>query len=86
MSIKKNKKESAKNLSYKYLTLSDDKNMKQILIEKRGKFNESKSKIINNRNENSLSIINKSKKKISLKKESNKNIKEAKNELPHSYG
>ena len=81
MSIKKNKKESAKNLSYKYLTLSDDKNMKQILIEKRGKFNESKSKIINNRNENSLSIINKSKKKISLKKESNKNIKEAKNEL-----
>ena len=86
MSIKKNKKESAKNLSYKYLTLSDDKNMKQKLIEKRGKFNESKSKIINNRNENSLSIINKSKKKISLKKESNKNIKEAKNELPHSYG
>ena len=81
MSIKKNKKESAKNLSYKYLTLSDNKNIKQILIEKRGKFNENKSKIINNRNENSLSIINISKKKISLKKESNKNIKEAKNEL-----
>jgi 5'-AMP-activated protein kinase catalytic alpha subunit len=35
MSIKKNKKESAKNLSYKYLTLNDDKNMKQILREKK---------------------------------------------------
>ena len=81
MSIKKNKKESAKNLSYKYLTLNDDKNMKQILIEKRGHFNESKSKINNNRNENSLSIINKSKKSISLKKGSNQNIKEAKSEL-----
>ena len=81
MSIKKNKKESAKNLSYKYLTLNDDKNMKQILIEKRGHFNESKSKINNNRNENSLSIINKSKKSITLKKGSNQNIKEAKSEL-----
>lgn len=34
MSIKKNKKESAKNLSYKYLTLNDDKN-KQINRKKR---------------------------------------------------
>ena len=76
MSIKKNKKESAKNLSYKYLTLNDDKNMKQILIEKKGQFN-------NNRNENSFSI-NKSTKKITSKKESNKNVinkKEIKNEL-----
>ena len=76
MSIKKNKKESAKNLSYKYLTLNDDKNMKQMLIEKKGQFN-------NNKNENSFSI-NKSTKKITSKKESNKNIitkKEIKNEL-----
>jgi len=76
MSIKKNKKESAKNLSYKYLTLNDDKNMKQILIEKKGQFN-------NNKNENSFSI-NKSTKKIKSKKESNKNVinkKEIKNEL-----
>ena len=81
MSVKKNKKESGKNLNYKYLTLNNDKNMKQKLIEKRGKFNESNNKIIINKNENSLSIINKSKKKITLKKESNKNIKETKNEL-----
>ena len=38
MSIKKNKKESAKNLIYKCLTLSDDKNMKLNISRKKRKF------------------------------------------------
>lgn len=79
INIKKNKKESAKYLRYNYLTLNDDKNMKQILAEKKGQFNENKYKINKKECNSSLSIINKSKKELSLKNESNK--KEIKNEL-----
>ena len=58
--------------------------MKQIFIEKKGKFNENKNKNNKKGYESSLPIINKSKKSISLKKESNKNLsnkKEIKNEI-----